>query len=438
MRISLWRECVAAARRWRRGSTTKSTSAAASRHGSQAKRRCSRGVERHRHRRGHLEREHVLGVVRRARRIAMPPLRIDLVDVRHVPVGRRRRTRARRCPFPRAVRARRSRASVSPGSWLPVTDCQWSGKSARSISSTCGPACKRGRAPKRVSCTPPCSHAAPATPVRRRRSRTPRAAPSRTRRLPRACPRASPSRWGAPCGRRRRARARSRGRVLPSQSLSSRHVGQRVEVVAEVLGQLERAVEFREQRRAVLGASPRSATANLRCACAAAALRASVAPRPRMDAGVVDDGKIGRLHSRILSNDSVVIVGVEARVGRACRSAADDAARAAVLRAGRVHRVLVIVAALAWPAAAARGCRTRRRRDRSGTARPCGSAPGLRGLPWAGRRRRCPAARPAWRARTPAARKETPPPAAMPAAAFRRRARPCDHAPSVAQKPTSA
>jgi hypothetical protein len=29
-------------------------------------------------------------------------------------------------------------ASVSPGSWLPVTDCQCPGKSARSISSTRG------------------------------------------------------------------------------------------------------------------------------------------------------------------------------------------------------------------------------------------------------------------------------------------------------------
>ena len=80
--------------------------------------------------------EHVLGVVRRARWIAMAPLREDLEVVGHLPVDDAAVRGRRRCPVSSASSRAAVSASVSPGSRLPVTDCQCSGKSARSSSST--------------------------------------------------------------------------------------------------------------------------------------------------------------------------------------------------------------------------------------------------------------------------------------------------------------
>ena len=60
--------------------------AAASSHGSQTYDRCSRGSSRHGDRLRYLEREDVLGVVRRPGRVAVAPARIDLVDIREPPV----------------------------------------------------------------------------------------------------------------------------------------------------------------------------------------------------------------------------------------------------------------------------------------------------------------------------------------------------------------
>ena len=99
--------------------------AAASRHGSHACRRCSRGSRVH----GNAARAapapntcSVLCVD--SRRVAMTPAGKDLVDVGDIANRRRRRTARRRSRFPPAVRASRSATSDSPGSWLPVTDCQ--------------------------------------------------------------------------------------------------------------------------------------------------------------------------------------------------------------------------------------------------------------------------------------------------------------------------
>ena len=71
------------------------------------------------------EPEHVLGVVRHAGRVAPAPLRIDLVLVLQLPVGQHVAARVE----PGLLRTSRTAvcSSVSPSSWLPVTDCQISG-----------------------------------------------------------------------------------------------------------------------------------------------------------------------------------------------------------------------------------------------------------------------------------------------------------------------
>ena len=102
---------------------------AASRHGSHWWRRCSRGFSAHRRARRHREAEHMLGVVRHARRVAMAPDGVDLVDVGAGP-SRAARCAAppasrSRCRFPRPPRARRCRSSgSSTRSFEPVTLCQ--------------------------------------------------------------------------------------------------------------------------------------------------------------------------------------------------------------------------------------------------------------------------------------------------------------------------
>ena len=65
------------------------TSSAASRQGSHRKRRCSSRGERHVEAPGQPQAEDVLGVVGDARRVAVPPDGVDLVDVADVPVGER-------------------------------------------------------------------------------------------------------------------------------------------------------------------------------------------------------------------------------------------------------------------------------------------------------------------------------------------------------------
>jgi hypothetical protein len=79
-------------------------------------------------------------------------------------------------------------------------------------------------------------------------------------------------------------------------------IGQRVEIMAEMLGQLERAVEFREERRAILGMGE-VGDREFEMGVRRRRLQRVCGAGPRMDAGVVEDGKIGRLHSRILLNE---------------------------------------------------------------------------------------------------------------------------------------
>ena len=111
------------------------TFAAASRHGSQVAARCSRGATRTGCPRRHGQAEDVLGVVGRSRARSDGAIR-----------GRSRR-RSRTCQSlsewtraSRPVSSITSRTAVcsrlSPASWLPVTDCQNPGWSARSSSST--------------------------------------------------------------------------------------------------------------------------------------------------------------------------------------------------------------------------------------------------------------------------------------------------------------
>ena len=77
---------VPAAAGSRRGSTTRSTSPPPPPTAARACARCSRGSSRTATGAGTSQREHVLGVVRRAGRVAVAPARIDLVDVRELPV----------------------------------------------------------------------------------------------------------------------------------------------------------------------------------------------------------------------------------------------------------------------------------------------------------------------------------------------------------------
>ena len=93
-------------------------------------------IERHGDGLRHLQREHVLGVVRRSRRITVAPARIDLVDVRYSPVDETAVRGGVDSGLLAGARGVAVSSSVSPGSWLPVTDCQKPGASARSINST--------------------------------------------------------------------------------------------------------------------------------------------------------------------------------------------------------------------------------------------------------------------------------------------------------------
>ena len=63
------------------------TSCAASRQGSHRKRRCSFGASVTSRRSRNPQPEDMLGIVRDAGRVAVAPDRVDLVDVRHLPIG---------------------------------------------------------------------------------------------------------------------------------------------------------------------------------------------------------------------------------------------------------------------------------------------------------------------------------------------------------------
>ena len=110
------------------------TRSAASCQGSHSRARCSRGATRTGTRLGHPQAENVLRVVRDARRVAMAPYGIDFEDVLQVPV--RERNASASMPVSSATSRTAVSRRVSPGSWLPVTDCQKPGRSARSSSST--------------------------------------------------------------------------------------------------------------------------------------------------------------------------------------------------------------------------------------------------------------------------------------------------------------
>ena len=85
---------------------------AASRHGSQAWRRCSRGFSVTGDAARHAQAEHVLGVVRHAGRVAVAPDRVDLVDVSR-PQSRSARAARRRLPISMPVSSATSRTQVS-------------------------------------------------------------------------------------------------------------------------------------------------------------------------------------------------------------------------------------------------------------------------------------------------------------------------------------
>ena len=101
---------------------------------------CSRGFSRHRRAARHAQAEHVLGVVRHAGRIAVPPARVDVVDVVAGPSRAGTACTAGRADLDAGLldhlaHGGLARAS-SARSFEPVTVCQKPGASARSISST--------------------------------------------------------------------------------------------------------------------------------------------------------------------------------------------------------------------------------------------------------------------------------------------------------------
>ena len=222
-------------------------------------------VERNGHGCGDCEPEHVLGVVGRARRIAMPPLRKYFVHVGQIPISHARREARASMP----VSSRSSRMAVagsdSPGSWLPVTDCQMIGKiGALDEQHVAIRRCKRGPAPKRVACTSSAAASAcgdgQATNVQNADVPfLPEFAGFR-----RTGPRASPSPSGAPRDRRLRAQAAMHATaLLPSQSRSSRTSASASQLWPKCSGSLSaRSSSAKSVARSCAWA--RSATANLR------------------------------------------------------------------------------------------------------------------------------------------------------------------------------
>ena len=172
------------------------------------------------------------------------------------------------------------------------------------------------------------------------------------------------------------------------------HVGERVPVVAEVLGQLR--ARGRARRTASRDPAPCDEVDGREARDAHASrprLQRLDRAVPRAHAGVVDAREVGRLHSRILANDSVVVGGVVARVRRALRGPPQTMRRAPrLLRARRAAPCTRDNSRALGRAAAARDCRTRRRRARSGTGRRrVIERQHLARLPSAARRRRSPA-----------------------------------------------
>jgi hypothetical protein len=98
------------------------------------------------------------------------------------------------------------------------------------------------------------------------------------------------------------ARERDDASALAEPVAVLEHVGERVPVVPEVIGQRERLVERREQRRAIL--RMREVDRGERsCACDAARTQRLERARPRAHARVIDTRQIGSFHSRILAKE---------------------------------------------------------------------------------------------------------------------------------------
>ena len=154
---------------------------------------------------------------------------------------RRRRTRSRRCRFPPQF-ARRCLGERFTGSWLPVTDCQKPGKSARSRSSTrSSGVCTRTSVEtgilecKSADGLPMARYGAPLQATNTQNGLC------RSRQYSAASPRMSESvssPGDAPCDRARYGAARSPCRERRANRYP-RGIGERVPVVAEMLRQPE-------------------------------------------------------------------------------------------------------------------------------------------------------------------------------------------------------
>ena len=139
-------------------------------------------------------------------------------------------------------------------------------------------------------------------PATRRRPRTPRGARSRTRWPRPGCPPGVRPVRGVLLAEAGAAAQRDDAPRLAQPVAVLEDVGQRVPVVAEMLGQLQLPVECGEQRRTIGGVGQvdrRERELRVRRGVLQRLDRA----RPRVDAGLVEVGEVGSLHSRILEND---------------------------------------------------------------------------------------------------------------------------------------
>ena len=303
--------------------------------------------------------EDVLDVVRRARRRSGGAI-----------AGRsrsgwrsssRRRRRASTASMP--VSSRNSRAAVSagasPGSWLPVTDCQMPGKSARSSSST-----RRSRSVNDDQRGKGLLGGSQATKTQNGTWRSFQNSAASARMSSSVCPLVR-----VRLAIRRRVRETHDDAVLAEPVVVLEHSASASQLLPKCSGSASRA---RAPSSSVAFDRPCRGRRRNTCSFAAAlARRDRVGGRMRFRARPRCRRRADRAASFADPPERlVVIVGVEARIRRVLCAAAHDAPRAAVVRAGRAHRVLVIVAARLGRAAGARGCRTRRRRARSWNGPP--------------------------------------------------------------------